>query len=56
MSDHEGNRKMYLAREIQEGLETVDSCPRPTESQAVSVNYLFSVLIQASFMGLFIVC
>ena len=35
MTDHEGNRKIYLARGIQEGLETVDYCPRfpvPTES------------------------
>ena len=28
MTDHEGNRKIYLARGIQEGLETVDYCPR----------------------------
>ena len=27
MTDHEGNRKIYLARWIQEGLETVDYCP-----------------------------
>ena len=29
MTDHEGNRKIYLARGIQEGLETADYCPRP---------------------------
>ena len=28
MTDHEGNRKIYLAQGIQEGLETVDYCPR----------------------------
>ena len=28
MTDHEGNRKIYLARGIQEGLETADYCPR----------------------------
>ena len=28
MTDHEGNRKIYLARGIQEGLESVDYCPR----------------------------
>ena len=27
MTDHEDNRKIYLARGIQEGLETVDYCP-----------------------------
>ena len=26
MTEHEGNRKIYLARGIQEGLETVDYC------------------------------
>ena len=31
MTDHEGNRKIYLAQGIQEGLETVDYCP--TESR-----------------------
>ena len=29
MTDHEGNRKIYLAQGIREGLETVDYyCPR----------------------------
>ena len=28
MTDHEGNRKIYLAQGIQEGLETVDYCLR----------------------------
>ena len=28
MTDHEGNRKIYLARGIQEGLQSVDYCPR----------------------------
>ena len=28
MTDHEGNRENYLARGIQEGLETVDYCPK----------------------------
>ena len=27
MTDYEGNRENYLARGIQEGLETVDYCP-----------------------------
>ena len=29
MTDHEGNRKIYLARGIQEGLETVDPEAKP---------------------------
>ena len=43
MTDHEGNRKIYLALGIQEGQETVDYCPEaegnsqlfpgPTESR-----------------------
>ena len=28
MTDQEGNRKIYLARGIQGGLETADYCPR----------------------------
>ena len=28
MTDHEGNRKIYLARGIQEGLDTADYCLR----------------------------
>ena len=33
MTDHEGNRENYLARGIQEGLETVDYCPRRSRGQ-----------------------
>ena len=35
MTDHEGNRKIYLALGIQEGLETGDYClfSGPTESR-----------------------
>ena len=32
MTDHEGNRKIYLAQGIQEGLETVDYCQQLTMS------------------------
>ena len=38
MTDHEGNRKIYVARGIQEGLETVDYCP----SEAVGNSQPFS--------------
>ena len=42
MTDHEGKRKIYLARGVQEGLETIDRgeverngqlCPGQTESR-----------------------
>ena len=32
MTDHEGNRKIYLAQGIQEGLKTVDYCQQLTMS------------------------
>ena len=38
MTDHEGNRKIYLAQGIQEGLETVDYC----RGEAEGNNQLFS--------------
>ena len=32
MTDHEGNRKIYLGGGIQEGLEIVDYCPNSPAS------------------------
>ena len=34
MTDHKGNRNIYLARGIQKGLEIVDDCPREAESNS----------------------
>ena len=36
MTDHEGNRKIYLAWGIQQVLETVDYCPKAVPGDANS--------------------
>ena len=45
MTDHEGNKKIYLARGIQEGLETVHYCPRGSRARWIFLFAEGSVII-----------
>ena len=56
MTDHEGNRENYLARGIQEGLETVDYCPRRSRvSPEFPLGHQFSLMPEGSVIICFII-